>query len=207
MKKFVKYMFITSFVLVVFLVSMNVKFVNAGEKFPFNGTIVANVLSVHKTDDYNNSSEVTQLSYGSKVVVTGLGANGSRYIIKYDGDKVGYVSKNYVVNVDASYLNVDSPNVENYKSYCEALKQNGFIESYCPYLYYLHSIHPKWVFKADVINKTLSEVAKSELWKNVLVTIITIIFFALFFMLIQYIIVLIKMIDFKSIVDTIKGWF
>ena len=46
-----------------------------------------------------------------------------------------------------------------------------------------------------------------ELWKNVLVTICTIIFFALFFMLIQYIIVLIKMIDFKSIVETIKGWF
>ena len=46
-----------------------------------------------------------------------------------------------------------------------------------------------------------------ELWKNVLITIVTILFFALFFMLIQYIIVLIKMIDFKSIVETIKGWF
>ena len=46
-----------------------------------------------------------------------------------------------------------------------------------------------------------------ELWKNVIVTIATILFFALFFMLIQYIIVLVKMIDFKSIVETIKGWF
>ena len=46
-----------------------------------------------------------------------------------------------------------------------------------------------------------------DLWKNVLVTIITILFFALFFMLIQYIIVLIKMIDFHSIVETIKEWF
>ena len=46
-----------------------------------------------------------------------------------------------------------------------------------------------------------------ELWKNVLVTVATIIFFALFFMLIQYVIVLIKMIDFHSIVETIKGWF
>ena len=46
-----------------------------------------------------------------------------------------------------------------------------------------------------------------ELWKNVLITIVTIIFFALFFMLIQYVIVLIKMIDFHSIVETIKGWF
>ena len=46
-----------------------------------------------------------------------------------------------------------------------------------------------------------------ELWKNVIVTVFTILFFALFFMLIQYIVVLIKMIDFKSIIETIKGWF
>ena len=46
-----------------------------------------------------------------------------------------------------------------------------------------------------------------DLWKNVVITIITILFFALFFMLIQYIIVLIKMIDFKSIIETIKEWF
>ena len=54
--------------------------------------------------------------------------------------------------------------------------------------------------------KELSDKGK-ELWKNVLVTLFTIIFFALFFMLIQYLIVLIKMIDFKSIVETVKGWF
>ena len=46
-----------------------------------------------------------------------------------------------------------------------------------------------------------------DLWKNVLVTLITIVFFALFFMLIQYIIVLIKMIDFKSIIESVKEWF
>ena len=45
-----------------------------------------------------------------------------------------------------------------------------------------------------------------ELWKNVVITIITIVFFALFFMLIQYIIVLVGMIDFKSIIKTISGW-
>ena len=46
-----------------------------------------------------------------------------------------------------------------------------------------------------------------ELWKNVAITIFTIVFFAIFFMLIQYIIVLIGMIDFKSIIKTISGWF
>ncbi|MBO5530572.1 MAG: preprotein translocase subunit SecE [Bacilli bacterium] len=46
-----------------------------------------------------------------------------------------------------------------------------------------------------------------ELWKNVGITVLTIAFFAIFFMLIQYIIVLIGMIDFKSIVKTISEWF
>ena len=46
-----------------------------------------------------------------------------------------------------------------------------------------------------------------ELWKNVAITILTVVFFALFFMLIQYIVVLIGMIDFKAIAHTISGWF
>lgn len=65
----------------------------------------------------------------------------------------------------------------------------------------------------DIFSDMKSEIKRirwckgKDLWKNVLVTIATIVFFALFFMLIQYIVVLIKMIDFKSIVETIKGWF
>lgn len=46
-----------------------------------------------------------------------------------------------------------------------------------------------------------------ELVKNVAVTLFTIIFFALFFIVIQYLIALVKMIDFKSIIDTISEWF
>ena len=46
-----------------------------------------------------------------------------------------------------------------------------------------------------------------ELWKNVIITVITIVFFALFFMLIQYLVALIGSIDFKSIIKTISGWF
>ena len=46
-----------------------------------------------------------------------------------------------------------------------------------------------------------------KLVKNVIVTLGTIVFFAIFFVLIQYVIVLVKMIDFKSIVDTISNWF
>ena len=46
-----------------------------------------------------------------------------------------------------------------------------------------------------------------ELFKNVIVTIFTIVFFALFFIGIQYLIALVKMIDFKSIVNAISDWF
>ena len=46
-----------------------------------------------------------------------------------------------------------------------------------------------------------------ELLKNVMVTIFTIVFFALFFMAIQYLIALVKMIDFKSIIRTVSDWF
>lgn len=46
-----------------------------------------------------------------------------------------------------------------------------------------------------------------ELWRNVLITILTIVFFALFFMLIQAIVALVGMIDFKSIAKTISEWF
>lgn len=65
----------------------------------------------------------------------------------------------------------------------------------------------------DLISDMKSEAKRirwckgKELWKNVAITLFTIIFFALFFMLIQYIIVLIGMIDFKSIFNTISGWF
>jgi len=45
------------------------------------------------------------------------------------------------------------------------------------------------------------------LWKNVLITVLAIAFFAIFFIVIQYIIVLIKMIDFKSIINAVKEWF
>ena len=46
-----------------------------------------------------------------------------------------------------------------------------------------------------------------DLVNNVIVTLVTVIFFALFFMGIQFLISLVKGIDFNSIINTIKGWF
>jgi preprotein translocase subunit SecE len=46
-----------------------------------------------------------------------------------------------------------------------------------------------------------------ELVNNVIVTLVTVIFFALFFMGIQLLVSLCKGIDFNSIIKTIQGWF
>ena len=166
MKKFINFLFFLSFTITLFLIVVNVKYVDATEVYPFRGTIVGDALGVHSTDDYYGSSEVTQLLYGSKVTVLGLGKDGSRYLIKYDGDKTGYVSKNYVENIDASTLTTDAANLETYRAYCDSLISQGFVESYCPYLYYLHSKHPSWIFKPVVINVNFSDIVKGEEGKN-----------------------------------------
>lgn len=168
MNKFFKYVCITFFIVFTFLICLNLKFVVASEVFPFEGIVSADALGVHSTDDFDDSSTVTELAYGARVTVTGINPKGNRYIIKYDGDKVGYVSSAYITNVSVNTLTSDVAGIETYRSYCDSLISQGFIESYCPYLYYLHSKHPNWTFKADVIDKTMEEITTSQQWKNVL---------------------------------------
>lgn len=168
MNKFWKYVCITFLMTFIFIICLNIKFVVAAEIFPFDGIITADALGVHSTDDFADSSTVTELAYGARVKVIGINSKGNRYIIKYDNDKTGYVASSYVNNVSVNTLTKDVAGIETYRSYCDSLISQGFIESYCPYLYYLHSKHPQWIFKADVVNKTIEEVASNQQWKNVL---------------------------------------
>ena len=168
MNKFLKYVCSTFLGILFFLLCLNIRIVGASEIYPFEGLINADALGVHSTDDFKEASTVTELAYGARVTVTGINETGNRYIIKYDGDKVGYVSSNYVTNVTANTLTSDVEGVETYRNYCDSLIAKGFIESYCPYLYYLHSLYPEWEFNADVIDYTLEEVASNQQWKNVL---------------------------------------
>lgn len=140
--------------------------IDAAETFPFEGSVIVDALVVHS--DSSKSSEVTQLAYGTRVTV--MGKAGNRYQIKYDGGKVGYVALSCIMNVDASTLTTDYKGMDTYKTYCNTLVREGFIESYCPYLYYLHVKHPNWTFKADVLQDTLENVAAKEEWKVVLDT-------------------------------------
>lgn len=88
----------------------------------------------------------------------GNGCSESWYKVKYFGNKTGYICKTYV----DKYADVTKSD----SSYCQKLKNAGFPESYCPYLSYLHSKHPNWVFKAEKTGTSFLNTINGEAGKN-----------------------------------------
>ena len=125
-------------------------------------------LVVHNKANTNSNSAVTELAFGTGVKVTGK--SGNMYKITYDTNKTGYVSANYVINVDAGKRTTNVSGIETYDNYCNSLISKGFDRSYCQYLYHLHSKYPNWEFKADVLEYTLDEATAEEEGKVVLQT-------------------------------------
>ena len=80
------------------------------------------------------------------------------YKIKYYNGKTGYICKSLV----EKYSDVTKKD----DSYCNTLKKAGFPASYCPYLSYLHSKHPNWVFKAENTGITLLNAIDGESERN-----------------------------------------
>lgn len=177
MKKFFKCLFIVVFFLsfVLFLYSKQER-VEAATSYPFQGIIHADSLVVYSD---TQGTKVTELAYGTKVVVTASGGslkNGSSticsssYKFTYDTDKTGYACASLITNVDTSIKKDNISSGDTYDLYCTSLKSQGFDESYCPYLYYLHSKHPNWTFKADVLAHPLTYYSSLETGKVVLQT-------------------------------------
>lgn len=167
MKRIFMYFCFTLLAIGIFFVNKDIVNVNANV-YPFNGVIVADSLILHSEPNYSNATATTQVAYGSRVKV--LGESGSMYLIEFDNGQQGYGAKSLILNVDANTTSNDIPGIETYTDYCNMLKGKNFPESYCPYLYYVHSKHPTWVFEADVIGKSLEEVSLAEQGKNVLQT-------------------------------------
>lgn len=167
MKRFFVYFCFALLAICIFYVNKDIISVNANV-FPFNGVIVADSLILHSEPNYSNSTATTQVAYGSRVKV--LSESGSMYLIEFDNGQQGYGAKSLILNVDENTTSNDVAGIETYTDYCNTLKSKNFPESYCPYLYYIHSKHPSWVFEADVIGKTLDEVSNAEQGKNVLQT-------------------------------------
>ncbi len=173
MKKVFKITFILLFVIGTLLLAWNTELTNAAESFPFNGMVYADSLVVYSEASYNSASKITELAFGSKVTVLDAVDNksGHFYHVKFD-DKEGYLARSYIKNIDTSTLTVDSnrEGVGTYREYCDSLISKGFVESYCPHLYYLHSLHPSWEFRADIVKDTLETASTNEEWKSVLQT-------------------------------------
>ena len=168
MKKIIKCFLILLFGIGTILLSIKLEIINAAENYPYNGMTTGDSLVVHNKANTNSNSAVTELAFGTGVMVTGK--SGNMYKITYDTNKTGYVSANYVINVDAGKRTTNVSGIETYDNYCNSLVSKGFDRSYCQYLYHLHSKYPNWEFKADVLEYTLDEATAEEEGKVVLQT-------------------------------------
>lgn len=138
------------------------------QNYPFNGMIYADALVIHNAPNSLSSTSVVELAYGTKVKVLAEDKNNT-YKIQYD-NTIGYASRSYIINIDTNTLKWSAAGVEPYGEYCNMLKNSGFPESYCPNLYYLHSKHPSWIFKAENTGVALSVAAETEKEKSALQT-------------------------------------
>ena len=86
------------------------------------------------------------------------GCSAGWYKVKYYNNKTGYVCKS-LVDKYSDITKTDS-------SYCNTLKKNGFPESYCPFLSYLHSKHSNWVFKPENTGLTFDSAVSGESERN-----------------------------------------
>ncbi len=110
-----------------------------------------------------SSALVDTLYLGTEVDVkssskASSGCSAGWYKITYYNNRTGYVCKS-LVDKKSSITKTNS-------SYCNTLVKNGFPSSYCPYLSYLHSKYPKWVFKAEKTNLSFISAVNGESYKN-----------------------------------------
>ena len=156
MQKIKKMLYLFVFV----VLSFNLKV--RAESYPFEGMINADALVI-KDGTSSKATKITELVFGSRVSV--IGESGNYYKITFEDGNVGYASKTYVLDVN-KYASTSG----DYKNYCNSLIKKGFVESYCPQLYYLHVAYPNWNFTPDVTGITLEEASKKEEDKTVLQT-------------------------------------
>lgn len=84
--------------------------------------------------------------------VTNMETNTSGWICGY------YVSTTKLSSFALDYYNTK----ENLEEYYNKLKNDGFPDSYLPYLAEIHARHPNWKFNARLINLTFDEVVAGE---------------------------------------------
>lgn len=113
--------------------------------------VSGNNVSVRKTAS-SKGKLIETLTLGANVTI--LDTSGNFYKIKYYGEKVGYISKDYVVK-KSDITAMD-------EEYTKVLKAKGFPDSYIPYLTYLHKKYPNWEFNADKNNRSFTTSVDKE---------------------------------------------
>lgn len=113
--------------------------------------VSGNNVSVRKTAS-SSGTLIETLTLGANVTI--LGTSGNFYKIKYYGEKIGYISKDYVIK-KSDVTATDS-------EYAKTLKAKGFPDSYIPYLTYLHKKYPNWEFNADKNNRSFTTSVDKE---------------------------------------------
>ena len=113
--------------------------------------VSGNNVSVRKTAS-SSGTLIETLTLGANVTI--LGTSGNFYKIKYYGEKIGYISKDYVIKKS----DVTATDAE----YEKILKNKGFPDSYIPYLVYLHKKYPNWEFNADKNNRSFTTSVDKE---------------------------------------------
>ncbi len=113
-----------------------------------------------RTGAGENYSVIERLSLGVNVTI--LGESGSWYKIQYYGNKVGYMSKSYVMKKSEITASDDN--------YTKELQSKGFPDTYIPYLTYLHKKYPNWIFEVDKTNLDFNTVVNKETGSNYMQT-------------------------------------
>ena len=116
--------------------------------------VSGNNVSVRKTAS-SSGTLIETLTLGANVTI--LGTSGNFYKIKYYGESVGYISKDYVIK--------KSDVTATDEEYAKVLKDKGFPDSYIPYLTYLHKKYPNWEFNADKNNRSFTTSVDKEAGK------------------------------------------
>lgn len=126
----------------------------------------ANDVNVHESSS-STSKNISTLSLGVNVNILEETNDSNKscnkmYKIKFNGDKVGYICSEYVTKKTDIILDDNE--------YAQVLREQKFPESYIPYLSYLHSKYPNWVFNPKETNINFNIAVDSEEGKNYMQT-------------------------------------
>ena len=115
------------------------------------GFVMGDYVSIRASKS-TGASLLAKVIYGTSLTI--LEDDGTWMKVVYDGQNTGYIQRQYV----AEYSKI----TKNDPEYCNSLKQAGFPDSYCPYLSYLHSIHPNWTFTPSLTGIDFYTAVNSE---------------------------------------------